>query len=148
MSGNWKKPTEVRIILNARGRTGCRGVVTSCATIWGVVRVGREACGAGTLAPHREPSRVVWSFEWRGAFKRVSNKVERKDIFIGRLTVRAKVNTTQRNAAAVVIVDAHRQVVAIHERNCQPRYQKRLKEYTPSTTDYHNNQVHEDQCSM
>jgi hypothetical protein len=63
---------------------------------------------------------------------RLSEKSE--EYFCGRLTVRAKVNT-----AALVIVDAHGEVVAIHERNCR---QKGLKEYIPSITDYRNNQLH------
>ena len=61
-----------------------------------------------------------------GAGPRVSSKVERKAMrnFIGRLTVRAKVDIAQWNAATFVIVDAHRQVVAIHERNCQTDIKK------------------------
>ena len=47
----------------------------------------------------------------------VDNKVERQATrdFIGGLTVRAKVNRTLGDAAAYVIGDPHRQVIAIHE---------------------------------
>ena len=41
-----------------------------------------------------------------------------------KLTIRAKVDTTQRNTTATIIVDAHREVVALHERNCQKQMSK------------------------
>lgn len=47
--------------------------------------------------------------------------------FVGRLTPQVKVSTTQREVAACVIVDTHRQVVSIYERNCQSIYQKKKR---------------------
>jgi len=75
-------------------------VVYSRTTVWVIVRVGREACSAGTLAPAREPSRVESFFEWCGA-------------------VGTKVNTTPGESAfsAIVVVDDHRYIEAVNERN-------------------------------
>jgi hypothetical protein len=47
--------------------------------------------------------------------------------FSGRLAVRAKVKTTHRNTAALVVVDAHREVVAIHERNYGKQISKKTE---------------------
>jgi len=94
----WAIIFEIRIILNARGHTGFDVVVYSCTTIWVVVWVGREACSAGAIAPGRESRRVVRFLERYG-------------------TVRAKVNTTLGDTAVCAIVDAHRHVEAVSERN-------------------------------
>ena len=52
----------------------------------------------------------------------LSEKVMRD--FGRRLTIRGKVNTTQRNTAATTIVDAHGEVVALLEINCQNQMSK------------------------
>ena len=43
--------------------------------------------------------------------------VKSHERFRQKLTIQGKVDTTQRNTAATIIVDAHREVVALHERN-------------------------------
>jgi hypothetical protein len=44
---------------------------------------------------------------------------------IGELTILAKVNTTLGDVAVCVIVDAHGQVEAANERNCQKKISKK-----------------------
>jgi len=94
----WAIRFEIIIILNARGQTDCGAVVCSCTTIWVIVRVGRETCSAGTIAPGRESSRLVSFLELYG-------------------TVRAKVNATLGDTAICIIVDAHRHIEAVNKRN-------------------------------
>jgi len=98
--GIWAIRFEIRIVLNARGHTGLGVAVFSCTTIWVIVRVEREACSAGTIAPARESRRLERFLEWSG-------------------TLCAKVNTALGDFAVCIIVNAHRQVEAIHEQNCQ-----------------------------
>jgi hypothetical protein len=47
--------------------------------------------------------------------------------FIGDLTVFAKVNTTLGDAAACIIVDAHRYIETCDERNCQKEISKKTE---------------------
>ena len=54
--------------------------------------------------------------------------VKSHERFRQKLTIQGKVDTTQRNTAATIIVDAHREVVALHERNWKKQMSKKQSE--------------------
>jgi hypothetical protein len=86
---------EVGVVWHARVRARCRGVMRARAASGRVGRIRiHEAC---RLAADREAGGVIWTLERSRA-------------------VGAKIDRAVSHMAALVVVDAHRQVVAVDER--------------------------------
>lgn len=89
---------EVRVVGDTGGRAGRGSVVLATAAVGGVLLVAVEVGLASTAAADGEARGVVGALECRRA-------------------VRAKVDGAAGDAAALVVVDADGQVVAVNERD-------------------------------